>query len=104
MGGGVLVVSKTVNAVLRETSLATSSFNNRRCRNYGRGLGVATPSIVRRVRLRCLGTNTSVVRAGAFNTADVILTSCSLRRGTCRLGGVTIRVTERTTSHVSAPR
>lgn len=65
---------------------------------------IAGPRTITAIRHTFLRTNTSIVRASAFNNASVILTRCSLTSQTCRLGGATTRLTQDITSRFSAPR
>lgn len=56
------------------------------------------PRVVESVRSTCLRTNTSVLRAGAFGSAAVTVTSCSVRDLDRRVGFRTTELTERITS------
>lgn len=94
---------------MRRCGLARRSFQNRhfsrvpkRVGNGGSLLYLAHPSIVRSVRHGCLTTNTSVVRAGAFDSAHIDVTSCRIRSCIHRVGLTTIHLTHGITSRFAS--
>lgn len=101
----VLILSKTVNAVVRRCGLSRTSFHKRHFGSVPKRLGkggsllyLAHPRMVRSVRQGCLITNTSVVRAGDFGTASISVTSCRIRTCYQRVGLTTTHLTHQVTS------